>query len=568
MALPKKVWKINRFHKGISNVLEKGTFWFSQCLEFDFFTPFMTVANKFFKETDNGTLTNLADVYWATIFDGDEFIINKLDGKIFRHDYPDWAEVHDNSYAWGGLGLFGDEDYMYYASNSYVGRYDGSTWTDNWQSFRESNSADLCPITKFLKYICFGNHRYLAVWDTANSTWDNDRITLPKGYEIRWFVVLTDYMVISAHHDNFGSALFFWDGVSQTYNRALQLSQVRSLAGVVDKNTLYVITRDGWISVFDGVGLKKLKRFPDMELSDYIHINPDAVKVYQGLIHIAKDGGNDPEKRFQYCGIWVYNPTTNSLYLKHRLSNDAYIEQGGVTSVYSLFLNSSGNTLRVTWYGYPDGGSTSRYIIDVSNDTGSFRPYKWGAYYISQLLDDEPYRRKRFNQVILNFWKEMQDSSFARFIVKYNETETYVKKKFFCSGGGYNYFDASSYNLYGLEVGDEVVVLSGSGAGQIRHIKEIDTDINRVYVDETLYVSDNGNQYASNTYLMVTNFKKIGEIKGSEYQGKVNKMMRFNTRSKKFQIAIDIWSNAGYIGEENQGLKDISVVYIPDRIIK
>jgi hypothetical protein len=67
---------------------------------------------------------------------------------------------------------------------------------------------------------------------------------------------------------------------------------------------------------------------------------------------------------------------------------------------------------------------------------------------------------------------------------------------------------------------------------------------------------------------MVTNFKKIGEIKGSEYQGKVNKMMRFNTRSKKFQIAIDIWSNAGYIGEENQGLKDISVVYIPDRIIK
>ena len=53
MALPKRVWKISRFHKGISNFTKDGFFWFAQCLEFDFFAPFMTVANKFFKEVDN-----------------------------------------------------------------------------------------------------------------------------------------------------------------------------------------------------------------------------------------------------------------------------------------------------------------------------------------------------------------------------------------------------------------------------------------------------------------------------------------------------------------------------------
>lgn len=567
MALPKKVWKISRFHQGISNFTKDGFFWFSQCLEFDFFAPFMTVANSFFKEVDSGTLTTLADAYWGVIFDGKNHVINKLDGKIFRKD-SDWTEIHDNTNAWGGLGLFGDDDYLYYAANYYVGRYDKSTWTDSWQSFATSNEGDLCSITKFLKFICFGNQRYLAVWDTANTSWNNQRITLPAGYKIKWLAPLTDYLVISAHHNNFGSALFFWDGISQTYNRALQLPQLQSLAGVVDKNTLYVITRDGWISVFDGTGLRKLNRFPDMELADYITINPDAVKMFKGLIYIGKTAGNDLEKRYNYGGIWVFNPVTNGLYLKHRLSNDALINQGGVGSIYSLFTNSNANSLWVNWRGCPDGGSSERYVIDVSNDDGSNRPYRWGAYYISQFLDDEPYRRKRFNQAILNFWKGLPDTSFARLIVKYNEKETYIKKTFFASGGSSTTINVQAYQLYGLEVGDEVVIMAGSGTGQIRHIKEIDTTNNIITVDETLYTSSNGNSYSSNSFIMITNFKKIGEIKGSDNVGKVNKMLRFNTRSKKFQIAVDVWSHAGYSGEWDMGLKDISVIYIPDRIIK
>ena len=143
MALPKKIWKISRFHKGVSNLNHEGEFWFSNGLEFDFHAPFLRVANKFFKETDSVTLTTLDAVYWATIFDSREYIINELDGKIFRNDYGSWAEVHDNAYAWGGLGLFGDDDYLYYASKSYAGRYDKSTGNDNWQSRATSNSANL-----------------------------------------------------------------------------------------------------------------------------------------------------------------------------------------------------------------------------------------------------------------------------------------------------------------------------------------------------------------------------------------------------------------------------------------
>ena len=402
----------------------------------------------------------------------------------------------------GRLGLFGDSQidnyiekgFLYYASNCYVGRYDPqtSTWTDSWQSFAVSNNAELCPIQKFLKFVCFGNQRYLATWDTGASSWNATRITLPLGYKIKWLQPLTDYLVISAHHSAYGSALFFWDGISQTYNRVLQLPNVYAATGVVDKNVLYVITNDGWINVFNGVGLTKLNRFPDMDMGDTIGISPDAVKVFQGLIYIGKAAsGYDFSKRFYAAGLWVFNPITKALYFKHMLSGWAInnISGSGVIGLGSVFVASGGGSLRAAWY------NGSKYFIDVSNDSGSLRPYNWGAFLVTPLFDDEPYRRKRFIQLILNLWKPLPNSSFARIVVKYNTTERYQKYTQYATGGSNTYFDLPYLpgNPPYFQVGDEVMALSGGGAGQIRHISSIDTSLKRIYVDETLYNSDSYN---------------------------------------------------------------------------
>ncbi len=564
MALPKKIWKISRFHKGVGNYNAEGMFWWAQGLDFDFTPPFLRVAPKLLKETDSAAVTTLADIYWGVIFNQTNYVINMADGKIFQLSYPNWSEVHDNANAWGGLGLFGDEDYLYYASNGYAGRFDKTTWTDSWQSFAISNSGTLCPIAKFLKFICFGNQRYLATWDTGASSWNATRITLPLGYKIKWLQPLTDYLVISAHHSAYGSALFFWDGVSGTYNRALQLPNVTSLAGVVDKNALYVITNDGWINFFNGAALTKLNRFPDMELGDTISLNPDAVKVFQGLIYIGKAAsGYDMSKRYIPGGIWVFNPITKALYFKHMMSHWGITNASGygVTSIGSIFLPQGGNMFRVAWY---KGGGSGAYIIDVSNDGGSLRPYNWGVFIVTPLLDDEPFRRKRFIQTILNFWKPLVNNGFARIVVKYNTTEKYQKKMQYASGGSNLYFTVP-YGISDYEVGDEVSVLSGGGAGQIRHVASIDTSINRVYVDETLY---NSESYDGNSYILLSAFKKIAVIKGSDNVNAVNKLLRFNARSKKIQFKIEIWSTTGYVGEWDMGIADISTVYVPDRIIK
>jgi len=562
MALPKKIWKASRFHKGISDLNDGSSFWFSNGIDIDQYPPYIKVASKFFKETDSLTLPALDEPSCMAYFNNRYYTANLNNGKIFENTFSSWVEVHDNVNIWGGSGMFADNDYLYYAGSTWVGRFDKTTWVDSWQSFNVNTAFDLVPITKFLKFICFGNKQYMAACDTAASSWNPNRLTLPAGYAIRWLAPLTDYLVISAHHESQGSALFFWDGYSQTYNRVLQLTQTECLSGVVDKNVLYMVMRDGWVCRFNGVGIERLNRFPDMDYQDYINIRAENMKVYQGLIYIAKASNTfEVTRRHQFCGIWVFNPATNALYFKHRFSNNGVSNNsGGVSSVQFLFVDR--NTIRV---GYRD---SSKYIIDVNHDTGTYRPYDFGAYWISPLLDDEPYLRKRFKQVILNFMKPMPNSSFARFEVKYNTTERWVRDMKSVSSGGPDYCILSSFPS-GMEIGDEVMVITGGAAGQIRHIKSMDTVTKRIDFDETLYyVGGSQGTMASGDMVAITPFKKLGTIKGNENASAINKMIRFNARTKKIQFKVEFWSNSGFGGEWDMGLKDFSALYVPDRIIK
>jgi hypothetical protein len=470
-------------------------------------------------------------------------------------------EEYLNTNAYGGLGLFADDDYMYYASISYAGRRGVGGYTDSWQAFNVSNNGNLCPITKFSKFICFLNGRYLAVWDIGASAWNNNRLnpTIPSGYWGKWLVPLKDWLVISAHHSLLGSALFLWDGVSQGYNSVIQLPGRKSLAAVSDGNNLFIITEDGWINRFTGSGLDPVVQFPDMDNTDTILVEPGAVQFYKGLIYIGKKAdGDNLKKRYQAGGMWVFNPKTEALYLKHTLSNFATTSTNGVSSVSSVFPDQGNTSLRVCWN---DGTKTK---IDRSSNAGTPRPHSYGAILVTPLFDNTPALRKRFSQIILNYWKQLPNNSNARFVLKYNISESYQKGTISPLSGTSSTFTLDQIQSY-MEIGDEITVLSGNGASQIRHITAINTDTKVVTVDEPL--SDSAS-YDSTSMLQVSAFKKIGTIKGSDYPGSVNRLLRFNARAKKIQFKIEIWSPSGQIGEWDMGIADITTVYIPDRSIR
>ena len=127
MALAKKIWKASRFHKGISNLNADGSFWFSNGLDIDQYPPYIKVSNKFFKETDSVLLPALDEPWGMAYFNNRYYMANRNNGKIFENTFSSWVEVHDNVNIWGGSGLYADDDYMYYAGGTWVGRFDKNT---------------------------------------------------------------------------------------------------------------------------------------------------------------------------------------------------------------------------------------------------------------------------------------------------------------------------------------------------------------------------------------------------------------------------------------------------------
>ena len=85
MPLPKKIWKISRYDKGVGNFNSEGMFWWTQNLDLEATPPYLRVAAKLIKEVDSATVTTLGDIFWGVNFNSATYVINMLDGKVFTN---------------------------------------------------------------------------------------------------------------------------------------------------------------------------------------------------------------------------------------------------------------------------------------------------------------------------------------------------------------------------------------------------------------------------------------------------------------------------------------------------
>jgi len=559
------------FVNGISNEINKGSFWFCKDLDIDTRNPFVLPSYKLFLENKSENNPILDEIFSSTIFDGKIVATNKSAEKIIYKGTNNWDTLHTMTGVTNALGVCGDTDKssgtevgkLYYASNSHAGMYAaGGLWTDNWQAFTVSNDGARVPILKFLKYMCFGNKNYLATWDIGSSAWNAARLTLPLGYNITWMKAKTDYLVICAHHDLNGSMLFLWDGDATTYNLAIPLGNVKSYGADMQNDEIYTITSDGWISrLASNSYLEKQCRLPDFSDSEFIDysIYPDAIKFYQGLLLIGLNGWSTLAKRYMFGGIWAFNPLTKSIYHKHSISS------GEVTgrTITSILPNDLTNSiLRIVW---TDG---TNYRVDVMDNDGALNVITEGAILVTDMIDcGDPAIGKRFKMFILNFLRQLSNNASEKIIVRCNTSEKYVKKVVSVVSGSTNYFVLTGSNSLDVNVGDEVVISEGDGAGNIRNIiaKEASGANWKYTVDSAL---SSNKEYSSSTYLAISEFFKIEpEILGSENINATHRILRFMKRSRKIQFKIE-FCNPPSQTESKTGLANWSLAFIKDVILK
>lgn len=567
----KKSWEINTFKKGIGSENKTGYSWLLQNVDIDSIENSVIASNKLFEETNSNSLSSLGENYWSTIFDGRNYSISKS-GKCIREQGGSWTLKFENEETNGGLGLFGDSNIasgsetgtLYCASDLYAGRHKigWSGVEGDWQSFKTTNNGNLCPITKFLKFICFGNRNYLATWDIGASSWVNDKVTFPEGHNIIWMKPISNYLVICTYHETDGAMLYFWDGISQTYNDYIAMGKIKIMAGEVEKGVIYMIGSNGAIYYLNEGSISEPLYLPDaLNNTSTFNVHPDAFKFFNGSLYIGLNNYESINRRLLISGIWKVNFDNKSIVIAHTLSSGSVYNN----IIYSIMIHkaeSQYKTLRVAWK-----DSSDVYRIDNNGLFGGAikRKNKYNSIIVTPLFDNEPYLRKRFMQMAINFNRKLSASKDARIIIKYNTSEEYYKSIVSATSGDEISFNLSTANSANVNVGDEVTIIDGTGSGQIRKI--VSKTYNSLTTDYTFIVDEelvDNLEYSSTSILQISEFTEIADINGEDFPSIINKLLKFHVRAKKIQFKIEIRNSSS----SDVGISNITTIYVTDKIIK
>ena len=250
--------------------------------------------------------------------------------------------------------------------------------------------TDFHPIVPFLNFEVIGNERYLATWNGV--FYEPNLITLPPQTSVRCFAFWRNYLAIGTWRRKTTGAtniydwdrgrIYFWDGISLSFNFWIDVPEGQINAMVGDNNLLYIFAGfRGDFIVYDGANTSngmlssKVKKIPLLSRGDYTEVYPGAINMWRSLIHFGAVANSSSTTLTRAVYSWG---TINKLY-PETLSLDYPISTGSTgTSVKIGLVYPVGQTLLVGWQ---DGASYGCDQVNFSN-----RPASYGT--IESLLMD------------------------------------------------------------------------------------------------------------------------------------------------------------------------------------
>ena len=234
------------------------------------------------------------------------------------------------------------------------------------------------PMMRWLNYLVIGNERYLATWDGA--FYQPNLIAFPPGIHIRCLGVWGAYLVAGGWQEPISGTpnvydfpkgvLYFWDGISLTFNFSIDIpeGQVNAIYGM-DADLYYIA---GWKAdlmyyhgtfanqsgAFNGT---KVKRIPYLERGSYIETYPQAMCMWQGLLYFGMGGNSDstafPRNIYSWGTLYPAYPQI--------LTSDYVISTGNNGSTVNIGLVFPvGKKLLIGW---KDGLAYGADIIDPAS---------------------------------------------------------------------------------------------------------------------------------------------------------------------------------------------------------
>lgn len=254
------------------------------------------------------------------------------------------------------------------------------------------------PVAPFLQFLVFGNERYVGTLEAT--LYEPNTISLTAGWKVRCFGYWNEYLAIGAWKGDTVSEydqgrIFFWDGVSDTYNFFIDIPEGAVNAMIGTRGKLYFIAGyKGRLMVYEGgSSARKIKNLLNTESNTTIDIYPGAMTMWRALLRIGCAGNADDDSIQRGVYTWgsVNEQFPDSLSFDHPISTGNYVGNNvriGLTHVVN------GKLL----IGWQDTLAYGIDYVDISNAV-----YPTGT--VEHLINDEGamYHEKEVMTLVTHF---------------------------------------------------------------------------------------------------------------------------------------------------------------------
>lgn len=144
------------------------------------------------------------------------------------------------------------------------------------------------PMQRFLQYECIGNANYLSVWEPlsdppTNAEWLRHKLVFPQEYEVCGLAVFNEYLAIACQRTTTATntpqdgIIFWWDGLSPTYNYLTKIPEGSPYAIHEYKNVVYYYAGGAWYAIGSPAAQPvKIRTMPGTD-TEYSGTNPQIV---------------------------------------------------------------------------------------------------------------------------------------------------------------------------------------------------------------------------------------------------------------------------------------------------
>lgn len=482
----------------------------------------------------------------------------------------------------GDMKVFNDKLYVTTTTKLKRLSHGGASWSDI-ATITSGNTHQLCVYADRLYYVDEGKKIFSI--DTAETPATTGSFTMDLSYfngHISWVVAGSSRIWIGfTKNDGTRGLIFEWDGQSENLWSKNYIIEAQGSAGCAIWNDVpYVMDIEGRLLGFNGSNFEEVARLPILQYEvlqrDYASNSANKICHYNGIrymndaILILVDSSNTGTIGAQESfpsGIYEYTKE-NGLVFKFSPSLSEY---GGAIADYGAELTSTTGaifdaTARVS--------NTSNYEASVmfgcsikKNATTSWDAIftdvieptiKQSGYLVSPWLESDQVS-DAFTNIVIKYRKFLGETD--KIVVKYRITKDVplVEQNAIWTSGTTLTVTGSEFSA--LEVGDEVEVLNGYGAGKCAHISAI-SNVSTTY---TITLDDTvpGVSNTDTSHVRFQKWKKLPEITAvGDIQYATRQIPQFN-KNTEVQIKVVMeWTGA------NNELREISVVNNTDQFAK